>query len=62
MEMKICELKIKDMATVNSITQALLLNDYEVQSTIIYKEFPKTGIECFMITIFDHSTEKIYST
>ena len=58
MKKKICELKIKDMASVNSITQALLLNGYEVQSAVMWKEFPQTGIGCFMIAIFDHPTEK----
>lgn len=56
--MKICELKIKDMASVHSIEQALLSNGYEVQSAIIWNEFPQTGIDCCMITIFNHSTEK----
>ena len=56
--MKICELKIKNAASLNLITQALLLNGYEVQSSVIWKEFPQTGIECFMIAIFDHPTEK----
>lgn len=56
--MKVCELKIKDMTSVNSITQALLLNGYKVQSAVMWKEFPQTGIDCFMIAIFDHSTEK----
>ena len=51
--MKVCDLKIKDMASVNSITQALLLNGYKVQS-VIWKEFPQTGIDCFMITIFNN--------
>lgn len=58
MKAKICELKIKDMASVNSITQALLSNGYEVQSAVMWKEFPQTGIDCFMIAIFDHPTEK----
>ena len=56
--MKVCELKIKDMASVNSITQALLLNGYEVQSSVIWEEFPQTGIDCFMIAIFNHQTER----
>ena len=51
--MKICELKIKDMASVNSITKALLLNGYRVQSAIMWKEFPQTGIDCFIVAIFD---------
>ena len=57
-QMKICELKIKDMASVNSITQALLLNGYAVQSAVKWKEYPQTGVDCFMIAIFDHPTEK----
>ena len=56
--MKICELKIKDMASVNSITKALLLNGYGVQSAVMWKEFPQTGIDCFIVAIFDHPTEK----
>lgn len=56
--MKICELKIKDMASVNSITKALLLNGYEVQSAVMWKEFPQTGIDCFIVAIFDRPTEK----
>ena len=55
--MKICELKIKDMASVNSITQALLLNGYEVQSAVMGKEFPHTGIDCFMIAIFEKNSQ-----
>ena len=54
MKTKICELKIKDMASVNSITQALLLNGYEIQSSVMWKEFPQKGVDCFMIAIFDH--------
>lgn len=56
--MKICELKIKDMASVNSITKALLLNGYRVQSAVMWKEFPQTGIDCFIVTIFDRPTKK----
>lgn len=55
--MKICELKIKDMASVNSITQALLLNGYELQSCIMWKEFPQSGIDCFMIAVFDQTPQ-----
>lgn len=51
-------LKIKDMASVISITQALLLNGYEVQSSVIWKEFPQTGIDCFRISIFTPPTRE----
>ena len=57
--MKIYELKIKDMASVNSITQALLLNGYSVKSRTKFKEFPReTSIDYFVVEIFDHPTEK----
>lgn len=57
--MKICELKIKDIASVTSITQALLLNGYSAKSHTKFKEFPReTSIDCFIIEIYDHSTEK----
>ena len=57
--MKICELKIKDIASVNSITQALLLNGYSVKSYTKFKEFPReTSIDYFVVEIFDRQTEK----
>ena len=57
--MKICELKIKDIASVNSITQALLLNGYSVKSHAKFKEFPReTSIDYFVVEIFDRQTEK----
>lgn len=56
--MKICELKIKDAASMSSIVQAVTLNGYTVQTAVMWKEFPQTGIDCFMIAIFDHQTEK----
>ena len=57
--MKICELKIEDMASVNSITQALLLNGYSVKSHTKFKEFPReTSIDCFVIEIYDHHYNK----
>lgn len=57
--MKICELKIKDMASVNFITQALLLNGYLIKSYTKFKEFPReTQIDYFAIEIYGHLTEK----
>ena len=59
MKTKICELKIKDIASVNSITQALLLNGYSVKSHTKFEEFPReTSIDYFVVEIFDHPTEK----
>ena len=60
MKTKICELKIRDIASVNSITQALLLNGYSVKSHTKFKGFPReTSIDYFVVEIFDHLTEKV---
>lgn len=57
--MKICELKIQDMVSVNSIIQALLLNGYSVKSSTKFKEFPReTQVDYFLIEISNHQTEK----
>jgi hypothetical protein len=57
--MKICELKIQDMVSVNSIIQALLLNGYSVKSSTKFKEFPReTQIDYFSIEISDCLTEE----
>ena len=56
--MKICELKIRDMESVKSITQALLLNGYSAKSHTKFKEFPRaTTVDYFLVEIYDNSTE-----
>lgn len=58
--MKICELKIKDMESVKSITQALLLNGYSAKSHAKFKEFPRvTAIDYFLVEIYADPTEKV---
>lgn len=57
--MKICELKIKDMESVTSITRALLLSDYSIKSHTKFKKYPReTTIDYFVVEIYDHLTEK----
>ena len=57
--MKICELKIRDIESVKSITQALLLNGYSSKSHAKFKEFPReTTVDYFLVEIYDNSTEK----
>lgn len=57
--MKICELKIEDMVSVKSITQALLLNGYSVKAQTKFKEFPREiDIDYFIVEIFDYPTER----
>lgn len=54
--MKICEFKICDMQSIKDITQALLLNGYEIKLSTIYKHFPKDNlIDYFVIEVFKHS-------
>ena len=54
MENKICELKINDMASVERITQSLILNKYIVKSQAFYKEYPyDKSIDYFKIEIFE---------
>ena len=50
--MKIYELKIKDMESVNLLTKALLLNGYTVKSCIKFKEFPRESIDYFLVEIY----------
>ena len=56
--MKLYNLTIKDMASVENLTKALLLNGYEIQISSVEKEFPHCGIDHFKVCIFDTQTEK----
>ena len=57
--MKICELKIRDMESVKSITQALLLNGYSAKSHAKFKEYPReTTVDYFLVEIYSKPTEK----
>lgn len=56
--MKICELKIKDSASMYGIIDGLIKNGYKVEIGIMWKEFPQTGIEYFMIAVFNCSADK----
>ena len=56
--MKLYNLKIKDMASLENLTKALLLNGYEIQLSAVQKEFPHSGVEYYKICIFDYQSEK----
>lgn len=53
-ETKKCELKIKDIDSVHKITQALLLNNYDVHSSVVHKQYPYDGIDYFVIEIYEY--------
>ena len=56
---KLCTLIIKDMVSAKNITEGLILNGYISEITPVQKEYPRTGIEHFTLTIYcDESSEE----
>ena len=56
---KLCTLIIKDMASAKNITEGLILNGYSSEVTPVQKEYPRTGIKHFTLTIYrDESFEE----
>ena len=49
---KLCTLIIKDMASVKNITEGLILNGYSSEVAPVQKEYPRTGIDYFTLTIY----------
>ena len=51
---KLCEIKVTEGAdSLKELVYHLTSNGYIVQTAPIWKEFPKTGLDCWMIAIFD---------
>lgn len=48
---RVCEINIKDSASMNSIVQALGLNGYECQVSPVWKEYPHSGLDHWAIRI-----------
>ena len=56
--MKVCTLTIRDMASVQEITRALILNGYMVQSVAVHKEYPREqSIDFFKIAVYDERAQ-----
>lgn len=51
-EEKLCTLIIRDMVSVKNITEGLLLNGYRSEIAPVPKEYPRTGIAYFTLTIY----------
>lgn len=49
---KLCTLMIKDIASAKNITEGLILNGYSSEVAPVPKEYPRTGIEYFTLTIY----------
>lgn len=51
---KLCEIKVTAGAeSLKELVHQLTINGYIVQSAPVWKEFPNTGINYWMIAIFD---------
>lgn len=49
---KLCTLMVRDMASIKNITEGLILNGYIIEVEPVQKEYPRTGIEYFALTIY----------
>lgn len=51
---KLCEIKVTEGAeSFKELVHQLTANGYRVLTSPIWKEFPKTGLDCWQIAIFD---------
>ncbi len=50
---KLCEIKVDRADSLKELTYHLTANGYTVQTAVVWKEFPNTGIDCWQIAIFD---------
>lgn len=51
---KLCEIKVTEGAeSFKELAYQLTANGYRVDAAPVYKEFPKTGLDYWMIAIFD---------
>lgn len=50
---KLCELRVDRKDSLQELTYHLTANGYTVQTAVVWKEYPNTGIDYWMIAIFD---------
>ena len=56
MDNKLCEIKVTRADSLKELVYHLTANGYKVQTSVIWKEFPNTSIDCWQIAIFDKET------
>jgi hypothetical protein len=57
---KLCEIKVTEGAeSFKELVHQLTANGYRVLASPIWKEFPKTGLYCWQIAIFDKEEKVI---
>lgn len=45
------ELKIKDIASLNKIVEALSVNGYRLQTSVVWKQWPYSGVDYFAVKV-----------
>lgn len=56
---KLCEIKVTEgTESFKELVYQLTANGYRVLASPIWKEFPKTGLDCWQIAIFDKEEKK----
>ena len=55
---KLCEIKVDRKDSLQELTYHLTANGYTVQTAVVWKEFPQTGIDYWMIAIFDKENKQ----
>jgi hypothetical protein len=55
---KLCEIKVDRKDSLQELTYHLTANGYTVQTAVVWKEYPNTGIDYWMIAIFDKEEKK----
>lgn len=50
---KLCEIKVDRKDSLQELTYHLTANGYQVQTAVVWKEYPQSGIDYWMIAIFD---------
>ena len=50
---KLCEIKVDRKDSLQELTYHLTANGYTVQTAVVWKEYPNSGIDYWMIAIFD---------
>lgn len=45
------ELKIKDVRSLNMLVEALSINGYKLQTEVVWKEWPYSGIDYFSLKV-----------
>ena len=50
---KLCELKVDRKDSLQELIYHLTANGYTVQTAVVWKEYPNSGIDHWMISVFD---------